>query len=146
MAPINLAVISAPDLPYLALLDKLPNVSVTVGNTEEELREAFPKADVLLSGMGSGKVFRSGFPNARSVRWVHSLSAGVEGILSPELVNSPVPLTNARGVFAEPLGEFAIAGALFFAKDLRRMSRSQMAGKWDQFDVEVIFRQSMAIV
>ena len=61
-------------------------------------------------------------------------------------MNSPVPLTNARGVFAESLGEFVIAAALFFAKDLRRMVRSQEAGKWDQFDVEVLYRQSMAIV
>ena len=26
------------------------------------------------------------------------------------------------------------------------MRRSQAAGKWDQFDVEVLYRQSMAIV
>ena len=80
------------------------------------------------------------------MRWVHSLSAGVENILTPEFVNSSVPLTNARGVFAESLGEFVIAAALFFAKDLRRMIRSQEAGQWDQFDVEVLYRQSMAIV
>jgi phosphoglycerate dehydrogenase-like enzyme len=39
-----------------------------------------------------------------------------------------------------------IAAAVFFAKDLRRMVRSQEAGEWDQFDVNVLYRQSMAIV
>jgi phosphoglycerate dehydrogenase-like enzyme len=49
-------------------------------------------------------------------------------------------------VFAESLGEFVVAAALFFAKDLRRMVNSQVAGKWDQFDCDVLYRQSMAIV
>lgn len=147
MAPLNLAVVSTPDLPCLGLLSKLPkNVTVTIGNSEEELRDAFSKADVLLNGMGGGNLFRSLFPRAQSVRWVHSFAAGVEGILSPELINNPVPLTNARGVFAETLGEFVVAAALFFAKDLRRMVRSQSAGKWDQFDVDILFHQSMGIV
>ena len=34
-----------------------------------------------------------------------------------------------------PLGEFALASILYFAKDLRRMIRSQEAGRWEQFDI-----------
>src|SRR3712207_7338483 len=55
-------------------------------------------------------------------------------------------LFRSRGVFAESLGEFVIAGALYFAKDFPRMRRSQGEGKWDVFDVEMLARQSMAIV
>jgi len=80
------------------------------------------------------------------VRWVHSLSAGLDGVLFPALAASPVPLTNARGVFSEILGEFAIGAVLFFAKDLRRMVRSQMAGIWDEFDTVEIRGQSVGIV
>jgi phosphoglycerate dehydrogenase-like enzyme len=49
-------------------------------------------------------------------------------------------------VFAESLGEFVIAAAFYFAKDFNRMRRSQSEGKWDQFDVEMLNRQSLAIV
>lgn len=147
MPSLKLVVISQPNLPSLALLKQLPdNVDLTVGANIDEVRDAAADADVLMSGMGGGDVFRKVFPQAKSLRWVHSLSAGVEGIITPELIASPVPLTNARGVFAESLGEFVIAAALFFAKDLRRMLRSQTEGKWDQFDVEVLYRQSMGIV
>jgi phosphoglycerate dehydrogenase-like enzyme len=147
MPSIKLAVISTPNAPNLALLKKLPDsVQVTIGKTEKELAGVISDADVLLNGMGGGETFKTLFPRAKSVKWIHSLSAGVENILTPELVASPVPLTNARGVFAESLGEFVIAAALFFAKDLRRMVKSQEAGKWDQFDCEVLYRQSMAIV
>lgn len=147
MPRIKLVVISAPDAPNIKLLKKLPdNVDVVIGLTEQELASAISEADVLVNGMGGGAAFKALFPRAKSVRWIHSMSAGVENIISPDLASSPIPLTNARGVFAESLGEFVIAAALFFAKDLRRMVSSQEAGKWDQFDCEVLYRQSMAIV
>jgi len=66
--------------------------------------------------------------------------------LFPELVESAVPLTNARGVFSEILGEFAIAAVLFFAKGLRRMVRSQEAGVWDQFDTVEVAGQTVGVI
>ena len=62
------------------------------------------------------------------VHWVHSRAAGLDNHLFPELVESPVPLTNGSGVFSPSLGEFALAAILYFAKDFRRMIRNQMAG------------------
>jgi phosphoglycerate dehydrogenase-like enzyme len=55
-------------------------------------------------------------------------------------------LTNGRGVFRDSLAEFAIGAMLFFAKDLRRMVRNQEAGRWDQFDIEMLDGQTLGIV
>jgi phosphoglycerate dehydrogenase-like enzyme len=79
-------------------------------------------------------------------RWIHSRAAGLDTVLFPALVESPVPLTNGRGVFSESLGEFAVTAALYFAKDLRRMIRSQEAGVWEQFDIEPLEGSTMGIV
>jgi phosphoglycerate dehydrogenase-like enzyme len=84
--------------------------------------------------------------SSRKVRWVHSRSAGLDSILFPELVQSPVPLTNGTGVFSQSLGEFALAAILYFAKDFRRMLRNQEAGRWEQFLVEEIAGQTVGIV
>src|SRR4051794_6174278 len=126
----KLAVITPPNLPHLSLLKKLPaGVEVVTGNSPGEFADAIAEVDVVMNGMGTGDTFRTVFSQAKRLRWVHSLSAGVENVLTPEMLASTTPLTNARGVFAESLGEFVIAAALFFAKDLRRMRRSQAAGK-----------------
>jgi phosphoglycerate dehydrogenase-like enzyme len=69
------------------------------------------------------------------LRWVHSRSAGLDKSLLPELTESSVVLTNMSGVFSASLGEFALASILYFAKDFRRMIRSQTAGVWEPFDV-----------
>ena len=143
----KLVVISQPNAPHLSMLDQLPpDVEVTVGISEDELAGPIADADAVFNGMGKGDVLKKLLPQAKSLRWIHSMSAGVEHLMFPEMVESPVPLTNARGVFADSLAEFVIAGALYFAKDFPRMRRAQNARKWEVFDVEMLNRQSMAIV
>jgi phosphoglycerate dehydrogenase-like enzyme len=83
---------------------------------------------------------------APNLRWIHSRSAGVEYLMFPAVTDSPVPLTNARGVFSASLGEFVMAAVLFFAKDFPRMRRSQAARTWDPFDVEWAQGRTMGIV
>ena len=147
MPSLKVVFLSAPDASYLPQLKQVPSdVDLLLGNSMEEVGQAVEDADVLVNGMGTGNLFKQVFPRAKKLQWVHSLSAGVENVLIPELVNSELPLTNARGVFAESLGEFVLASMLFFAKHLGTMRKNQAERKWDQFDVDVLFRQSMAVV
>ena len=101
---------------------------------------------VILAWSGPKKLLRDVFLMCKDVRWVHSRSAGLDNVLFPELVASDVPLTNGSGVFSQSLGEFALAAILYFAKDFRRMIRNQVAGVWEQFDVEEIDSQTVGIV
>jgi phosphoglycerate dehydrogenase-like enzyme len=71
---------------------------------------------------------------------------GLERTLFPELMESPVTLTNGTGVFSASLGEFAIAAILYFAKDFRRMVRNQQAGVWEAFDVMPVSGQTVGII
>ena len=131
----------------MRLLDRLPEpVDILAGNDPEFVTVHAASADVILVGSSEGDLLRLIFPMAQQVRWVHSMSAGVEKILFPELVESPVPLTNGKGVFTGSLAEFAIASILFFAKDLRRLVRNQQAGEWKQFDIELIRDRVLGIV
>jgi phosphoglycerate dehydrogenase-like enzyme len=143
----SLLVLSDPAEPQLSLLETLPDtVAVTVADTAAACERAAPQADVILNCFSDAGLLERIWPMARRLRWVHSRSAGVEGMLFPALVESPVPLTNARGVFSGVLAEFAIAAVLFFAKGFRRLILSQMAGKWDQFDVTEIRGQTLGLV
>jgi phosphoglycerate dehydrogenase-like enzyme len=147
MDPIDILVISNPSWTHLKVLEKIPDpVNIRVGLDPDFLREEAPKADVILNGNFSREPLRSIFPLAQKAKWVHSLSAGVDNMLFPELIDSPVPVTNAKGVFKESLAEFAIAGILYFAKDLRRMIRNQEAGRWEQFDVDMVSGHVLGVV
>jgi phosphoglycerate dehydrogenase-like enzyme len=146
MDHVNLLVLADPATPQLAMLQTLPQTTIVVGSAPEAFAQIAPAADVILHWSADLAVFEQVWRMAPRVRWVHSLSAGLDGVLFADLAASPVPLTNARGVFSEILGEFAIGAMLFFAKDFRRMVRSQMAGIWDEFDTVEIRGQSVGIV
>ena len=45
------------------------------------------------------------WPRLTGLRWLHSASAGLEHLLFPELVEGPVVLTNAKGVYSHSLAE-----------------------------------------
>jgi phosphoglycerate dehydrogenase-like enzyme len=147
MSSISLLAISNPALPELSRLEELQGpVDLIVSNDLEYLTARVADADVILNCAFRGDLFCTVFPLARRVRWVHSLAAGVETILCPELAASPVPLTNGRGVFRGSLAEFTITAILYFAKEVRRMIRQQQAGLWEQFDVVQTKGQTLGIV
>ncbi len=128
-------------------MKRLPaGVKVTIGPDVESVSEVIEEAEVILNGGHDGEVLQALWPRTKSLKWVHSLSAGVENLVFPELRNSPVPLTNARGVFKKSLAEFAILGMLFFAKDVRRLIRQREAAQWEQFDVEEIRLQVCGVI
>ena len=144
---LTLLVVSNPSAPYLKWLKELPSeVTYVVGNTPEALAPLADQADAILYCMGPGIPLKTVWEMAPRVQWVHSLSAGLESILFPALAESTVPMTNGRGVFKESLGEFALASILFFAKDLRRMLRNQEAGRWEQFDVEMVHGKTLGVI
>jgi phosphoglycerate dehydrogenase-like enzyme len=147
MDPIRLLVISNPTASNLRLLDQLSQpVDIRVGDDVEFLKTHAPDADVILNGSHHGELLHAVLPGARRVKWIHVLSAGVDKIVFPELIESPIPLTNGRGVFKDSLAEFCMASILFFAKDLRRLVSSQEAGKWEQFDVVQIRGHVLGVV
>ena len=53
----------------------------------------------------SAAVSREDFLAARQLRWIQYSAAGVESILYPELVESPVVLTNMQRMFSPTISE-----------------------------------------
>jgi phosphoglycerate dehydrogenase-like enzyme len=147
MDDITVLVLADPTDPLLAMLAALPDATrIAVGDRVEAFADAAPEADVILNWTGSRELLQQVWRVVPRVRWVHSRAAGLDDLLFPELVVSPATLTNAQGVFSEILAEFVIGAALFFAKEFRRMVRSQQAGVWDQFDTVQVAGQIMGVI
>ncbi len=143
----TVVVLANPTEPQLAMLEQLPaETHIAVGNNTDAFIGAAREADVIYNWSLSGDLLREVFRMCPNVQWVHSRAAGLDNILFHELVESPVPLTNGSGVFSPSLGEFALCAILYFAKDLRRMIRNQVAGVWEPFDITEIIGQTVGIV
>jgi phosphoglycerate dehydrogenase-like enzyme len=145
--PHSILFLCNPALKSLVALEALPDeVNLTVTLDAATVAAKAPEADVLVLHTDDQELIRLAVTKGTRVKWIHSLMAGVEKKLIPEIQESAAPLTNARGVFAESLGEFALASCLYFAKDFRRMRRQQAAHRWEQFEVTVISGKTMVIL
>lgn len=143
----TLWVLSNPAAPYLRLLEQLPDSTHIITGDSEQAFATAAAPDAVMCGIGQGGLMRTMWPRIAGAKWVHSFSAGIENVLFPELAESAIPMSNAKGVFGRSLGEYAIAAALYFAKDFRRMIASQDRGEWDCYDViEELTGRTMGIV
>jgi len=143
----TLLVLADPGEPQLRMLEHFRDrVRIVTGPTLADVAATAPQADALLVWTASRDLLQQVFALAPQLRWLHSRSAGLDSLLFPALVDSPVPLTNSSGVYSRSLGEFVALGVLFFAKDLHRMQRNQAAGRWSPYDVDMAEGKTMGIV
>jgi phosphoglycerate dehydrogenase-like enzyme len=101
------------------------------GDVAPEVLEAVRGAEVYMGYGFPRALFHAAtrMPEGR-LRWVHSGSAGVGGALYPELVESPVVLTNSAGIHAAPIAESVLAMALHFTRGFDLAVRAQAAREW----------------
>ena len=143
----TVVVLGNPASKHLKLLERLPHTVRLVATADDAHAIATaPDADVIVCDMGRGELLKAMLPQAVKLRWIHSVSAGVESLLFPELVDHPATLTNGRGAYKRSLAEFVIAGAMYFAKNMPRMLADQKAHKWEQFYMEELHGTTMGIV
>lgn len=72
------------------------------------------------------------FAIARNLRWVHAPSAAVHQLLFPELINSPVVLTNSREVHGPVVAEHVMALIFAVAKKIPQAVLLQEKRLWGQ--------------
>jgi phosphoglycerate dehydrogenase-like enzyme len=97
----------------------------------DELLEELRGAEAVFSWRSRREWLSSAWSAAGDLRWIQTASAGVDGLLFPELVASDVLVTNAAGVFDEPIAEWAIGALLAFATGLHRSIVDQQRRHWD---------------
>lgn len=114
------------------------------------LTDAEKKPDcvvVMLGTTTAGPVLKDQMAINPGLKWVHSLSAGIDGYVAvPEFRDSNIPLTNAKGAFSTILGEFIALGVLWHTKHLQRFMARKAAKKWEPEPVELVEGKSMAVI
>ncbi len=105
-----------------------PEHAISAAAGAERVLELIPEADVVLAST----LRPAQFAAARRLRWIHSPAAGVGGMLFPELVASPVVLTNSRGLGATTIAEHVLAVTLAMFRGLPRLVADQQARRWAQ--------------
>jgi glyoxylate/hydroxypyruvate reductase len=84
---------------------------------------------------------------APRLRWVQTTSSGVgEWIRRQELDQTSIVVTNAAGIHAAALAEFALFAMLYFARDMPRLLAEQRAHHWQRCAVQSLRSKTVGIV
>jgi D-2-hydroxyacid dehydrogenase (NADP+) len=114
----------------------------TMRAAEAEAAAVLPEVDVLV-GWGRFPVYA--LPHVRKLRWIQSVSAGVDRL--DKSVVERVVLTNGTGLGAEPIGEHVTMQLLMLARGAREYFFRQQRHAWERgYPVREIAGMTMGIV
>lgn len=111
-----------------------------------ELRAGLADAEVLLVTDFRTRLLQQAWPAAGRLEWLHATSAGVDAMMFPALVDSPVTVTNARGIFDAAIAETVLGLMLAFAKDLPRTLSLQRERHWQHRETERLAGRRLLVV
>jgi phosphoglycerate dehydrogenase-like enzyme len=86
--------------------------------------------EVLLRGPLPAATFDRLLARCPDLRWVHSATAGVERVLTPTAAHRGLAITNARGVFSEPIAEYVLMMMLAVIRRLPQLLELQRERTW----------------
>jgi phosphoglycerate dehydrogenase-like enzyme len=97
-------------------------------NTEdlETLAVQVVDADAICSMRITSELFRA----APKLKWIHSVAAGIGGLMIPEVLSSNLFITNARGIFSTVMAEHTLGMILAFSRRLIESYRFQQDHQW----------------
>ncbi|MFI9353523.1 D-2-hydroxyacid dehydrogenase [Streptomyces lydicus] len=112
-------------------LDRLAGRAQVIFTDETSLADRLPSADVLLAWDFTSDAIRGAWPlEGPRPRWVHTASAGVDQLMCPALIADDTVVTNARGVFEQPIAEYVAGLILAMAKDFYGSWELQRQRRW----------------
>ena len=121
-------------------------VDLAVPDDDERLGPALEGADVLFAWRPNGRALSRAWGSAASLKWIQSASAGVDRLLFPELASSHVVLTNARGIYEDPMAEYVLGLLLVMSKGLRAVLERQGRAEWEHHQTERLERKRVLVV
>lgn len=121
-----------------------PEAEVRLANSAEAAGDFLAAAEIIVA---SNWEFPSElFRRAKSLKWLHSVSAGIEKLLYPEMMESDILLTNARGIFDGLVMEHTLALMLAWARRLPQCVRAQAVGKWRRSEMSELAGKTLGVI
>jgi phosphoglycerate dehydrogenase-like enzyme len=109
----------------------LNDVELTVVETIELGNPVLQQAEILVNGIGDQKVSGAELAAAMPrLHWIHSMTAGVDGLLSASLTERDVVVTNGANAYAPAIAEYAFAAMTLLARNLPGHLVASSRGEW----------------
>jgi len=129
------------------ILDVVPGARLVPVSAEGIADESLEDVEVLLRGWSLG-----GDPldrlvgRAPKLRWIHSVSVGVESVLTPCVRLRGLTVTNGRGVFDQPIAEYVMTMILAMCRHLPQLLELQRERTWQPLEARELAQATIGLV
>lgn len=128
---------------YVEIVERdAPGICISVATEREDMLRLVPDADVLCIGDFDAELLAA----ARRLQWVQALMGGVESVLFPELIESPIPLACCKECFSIPAAEHALAMMLAFSRRLEYDIRRRAHRTFEYRDPEELYGKTAVVI
>jgi glyoxylate/hydroxypyruvate reductase A len=119
------------------------DIALLMCKNDEEIDKYIGEADIIFSG--------STFPvnflrKAKKLKWIQSMSAGVENFTSSGLIESNIILTKIKGVFGPIMSEYVIGHIFAITQNIKNIYGYQSKKIWKPFVVDSIRDKTVGIM
>jgi phosphoglycerate dehydrogenase-like enzyme len=117
------------------VVEAAPGTRLIPVSAEGIADEPVDEVEVLLRGWSlGGDALDRLVGRAPKLRWIHSVSVGVESMLTPCVRLRGLTVTNGRGVFDEPIAEYVMTMILAICRRLPQLIELQRERTWQPIE------------
>jgi phosphoglycerate dehydrogenase-like enzyme len=116
------------------IADAAPGSRIVTVSLEGLADSDLSDVEVLLRGPMPQQIFDRLLSRCPRLMWVHSATAGVERVLTPVALERGIAITNARGVFSDPIAEYVVMMVLAISRRLPQLLELQRERTWQPLE------------
>ena len=121
---------------------KFPKLSIHAVTREEEIGDFIEKTDILFTARISDELIG----RAKNLKWIQTLSAGVDSIINLPSLRKEVLLTSARGIHGPQMSEMAILLMLALNRNFPKVIRNQDQRVWERWHGKLLYNKKVGIL
>ncbi len=129
---------------HIARISAVADANIVFAD-DQSIAEQIPHAEILCGHIKSPvdweEVVRAG-----RLRWIQSTAAGLDHCLVPEVIDSPIVVSSASGVFADQVAEHALALLLGLLRGLPTFFRAGLEHRFERRPTDDLHGKVVAIV
>ena len=127
----------------------MPDAEVRMASSGQELIDAGFDADILICWVtGGGLCIVEDYCRwSKNLKWIHGLSAGVEGVTQTSIAEIPgLRLTNAKGIHGIPISETVMGYLVSTMRMLPAVRENQKKHQWIRLIPEEMYGKTVTIL
>jgi len=119
------------------------DIQLLVCKNKEQINQVIDKGDIIFSGYTFPVDLIS---KAGNLKWIQSMSAGVENYARSKLIPPNVIITKIKGIFGPIMSEYVVGYILAITQNMKKVFHNQKKRHWQPFVVDSVRHKTVGVM